>query len=189
MSTLEIVFLVVAVCLVIAWYLSYTASRLHRLQTRVEGALAALDAQLVRRAEACVELANSGLIDPASALLLASAAGDSVEKGDTLTAMDWAEGDLAVREEVESDVTRALREALGLDTEVPAPGPAGGADDPVVQRVLDAHRRVQLARAFYNDAVYDVQRLRKNPAVQLFRLFGNAIKPRTVDFDDELRPA
>ena len=38
--------------LIVAWYLSYTAARLDRLHARVEGALSALDAQLVRRAEA-----------------------------------------------------------------------------------------------------------------------------------------
>ena len=51
---------VVAVLLGVAWYLSYSAARLDRLHTRAEGALSALDAQLVRRAEATLELANSG---------------------------------------------------------------------------------------------------------------------------------
>lgn len=200
MSTLEIVFLVIVVAVLAAWYLSYTAARLHRLHTHVEGALAALDAQLVRRAEASVELANSGVIDPAGSLLLASAAGDSVEEGDTLTALDWVEGDLAVREAVETDLTRALREVLApggesLPTSGPAETPASAsaaampvtyADVPAVQRVRGAHRRVQLARAFYNEAVHEVHRLRRNPAVRVFRLAGHATLPRTVEFDDDL---
>ena len=62
-----------------AWYLSYTAARLDRLHARVEGALAALDAQLVRRAEATLELVNSGALDPATALLMAAAASESLE--------------------------------------------------------------------------------------------------------------
>ena len=70
---------VVAVLLGVAWYLSYSAARLDRLHTRAEGALSALDAQLVRRAEATLELANSGAVDPASALMLAGAASESLE--------------------------------------------------------------------------------------------------------------
>ena len=70
---------VVSVLLAVAWYLSYSAARLDRLHARVEGALSALDAQLVRRAEATVELANSGALDPASALILAAAASESLE--------------------------------------------------------------------------------------------------------------
>ena len=50
----------IAMAVLIAWYLSYGAARLDRLHARVEGALSALDAQLVRRAEATLELANSG---------------------------------------------------------------------------------------------------------------------------------
>ena len=50
MSVLEIVTLVVAVLIAFAWYLTYTAARLDRLHTRMEGTYAALDAQLVRRA-------------------------------------------------------------------------------------------------------------------------------------------
>ena len=48
--------LVVLLIAVVAWYLSFSAGRLDRLHHRVEGARSALDAQLVRRAEAAVEL-------------------------------------------------------------------------------------------------------------------------------------
>ena len=70
----------IAVLLAAAWYLSYSAARLDRLHAQVEGALSALDAHLVRRAEATLELANSGALDPASALLLAGAASESLER-------------------------------------------------------------------------------------------------------------
>ena len=50
----------------IGWYLTYTAARLDRLHARVQGTLAALDAQLVRRAEATLELANARVLDAAS---------------------------------------------------------------------------------------------------------------------------
>ena len=205
MSTLEVVALIVVVVLAVAWYLSYTAARLHRLQTRVEGALAALDAHLVRRAEAAVELVNSGLLDPATSLIVASAAAESLDNDDTLTTLDWEESGLADREVVESGLTQALRMAIpGGDGEAMlAAGPwgpahggsgdgtrhlhvAGEEPEEVVRRVLDAHRRVQLSRRFYNDAVTDVQRLRRNVAVRMLRLAGHAALPRTVEFDDDI---
>src|SRR6476620_957033 len=71
---------VIAALMAAAWYLSYNAALLDRLHARVEGSLSALDAQLVRRAEAALELANSGALDPASALLVADAATESIER-------------------------------------------------------------------------------------------------------------
>jgi len=104
MDTLSWIVAGVAVAVLIAWYLSYGAARLDRLHARVEGALSALDAQLVRRAEATLELANSGSLDPASALILAGAASDSLEAdGESQT----------TREAIESDLTQALEVALG----------------------------------------------------------------------------
>ena len=80
METMTWVVLGIAVLLAAASYLSYSAARLDRLHAQVEGALSALDAHLVRRAEATLELANSGALDPASALLLAGAASESLER-------------------------------------------------------------------------------------------------------------
>ena len=94
----------IALAVLIAWYVSYGAARLDRLHTRVEGALSVLDAQLVRRAEATLELANCGALDAASALILAGAATDSLEADTT---------DQRTREAIESDLTQALELALG----------------------------------------------------------------------------
>jgi len=166
----------IAVLLLVAWYVSYGAARLDRLHSRVEGALSALDAQLVRRAESTLELANCGALDAASALILASAASDSLEA-------DTAEH--TSREAIESDLTQALEVALGevalrhlrADETVGAP---------VLQRVADANQRVQLARRFLNDAVTDVRRVRRKPGVRLLRLAGHAELPQTFEIDDEL---
>ena len=93
------VFGVLFVLVLAAWYLSYTAARLDRLHVRLSGTLAALDARLVRRAEAAVELANSGLLDGATSLLLANAAAGSLEA----PAEHGEERELA-----ENDLTEAL---------------------------------------------------------------------------------
>ena len=61
-----------ALLLVLGWYLSYSAARLDRLHHRVETTRAALDAQLARRAAAAVELLGP-LGDEEKAALLRSA--------------------------------------------------------------------------------------------------------------------
>jgi hypothetical protein len=190
MDTLTWTVAAVAVLLAVAWYLSYSAARLDRLHTRAEGALSALDAQLVRRAEATLELANSGALDAASALMLAAAASDSLEAhNDRALEHDLLEGQsFGEREAFESDLTEALQAALSPEV-VAAIREEQGLGAAALQRVEAAGVRVQLARRFHNDAVSDVQRVRRKPVVRWFRLAGHADLPRTVEFDDELPPA
>jgi hypothetical protein len=180
----------VAVVLGIAWYLSYSAARLDRLHSRVEGALSALDAQLVRRAEATLELANSGALDPASALILAGAASESLEAhNERALEDDLLEGQhFAGREVLESDLTGSLVVALTpVVVEQVRDGESLGAA--ALQRVEASGLRVQLARRFLNDAVTDVRRVRRKWVVRVFRLAGHAELPQTVEFDDELPTA
>jgi hypothetical protein len=170
------ILIVIAVAVLVAWYISYGAARLDRLHTRVEGALSVLDAQLVRRAEATLELANCGALDAASALILAGAASDSLEADST---------DQSSREAIESDLTQALELALGDEAlrRLRADEIVG---IPVLQRVATANQRMQLARRFLNDAVTDVRRVRRKPGVRLLRLAGHAELPQTFEIDDEL---
>ena len=65
--------IVVAAALLIGVYVSWRAGRIDRLHARVDMAQAALDATLLRRSSVALELATSGLLDPATSLLLASA--------------------------------------------------------------------------------------------------------------------
>jgi hypothetical protein len=67
------IILVVAAALFIGVYVSWRAGRIDRLHARVETARAALDATLLRRSSVALELATSGLLDPATSLLLAAA--------------------------------------------------------------------------------------------------------------------
>jgi hypothetical protein len=191
MDALTWVAVVVAVLLGVAWYLSYSAARLDRLHTRVEGALSALDAQLVRRAEATLELANSGALDPATGLMLAGVASESLEahnerplEQDLLDGQSFGE-----REEVESALTEALHAALTPEVVEQVRSDDGALGAESLRRVEAAGVRVQLARRFHNDAVTDVQRVRRKRVVRWFRLAGYAALPRTVEFDDDLPPA
>jgi hypothetical protein len=180
--------LVVLLVAVVAWYLSFSAGRLDRLHHRVEGARSALDAQLVRRAEAAVELATSGVLDPASGLLVAGAAaealaaGESDDEGDgrDLTAHDG-------RERAESDLTRALEAAL--DDDIVAALAAHEVGRRLLDRLAAACHRVQLARRFHNDAVTAAVRVRGKRIVRLARLAGRASEPQTFEMDDDLPSA
>ena len=187
METLSWIALALCVVLVLAWYLSYSAARLDRLHAKVEGALSALDAHIVRRAEASLELANSGALDPASGFLVAAAASESLERVNERTfETDLLEGQhFAGREAVESELTEVLHAALtpevarGIDAD-------GGSGAAALERVREAGLRVQLARRFRNEAVKEVQRVRAKRVVRLFRLAGHAALPQTVEFDDAL---
>ena len=71
--------LVLLVAVGSGWALYAQALRVDRLHRQVLGARATLEAQLVHRAQAAAELAASGALDAASALLLSRAAHDALE--------------------------------------------------------------------------------------------------------------
>ena len=174
-EVLSWVFAVLFVLVIIAWYLSYTAARLDRLHVRLSGTLAALDARLVRRAEASVELANTGLLDGATSLILANAAAESLE-----APSEHGEA----RELAESDLTEALDLALTADTVTGLRETPLGQD--ALARLSSACSRVQLARRFHNDAVTDVRRVRRKWAIRMFHLAGHTPMPHTIEFNDEM---
>lgn len=185
MSQLSWVVVGVTVVVLLAWYLSYSAARLDRLHAKVEGALSALDAHLVRRAEAALELANSGALDPASGILLAGAATQSLEhvNGRSFES-DLLEGQhFAGREPVESELTEVIGAALPAEV-VRDIRDLGGPGESALERLESAGLRVQLARRFHNEAVKEVQRVRRKRVVRTFRLAGHADLPQTVEFDD-----
>jgi len=191
MDVLQISTAVVIVLLAVAWYLSYSASRLDRLHAKVEGAMSALDAQLVRRAEATLELATSGAVDPATSLLLADAASEALERHTHQPlSHDPLDGQtFAGREDTETNLTEALRAALQEDTVAALRADVHGPGADGLSRVEASALRVQLARRFHNDAVREVTRVRAKAVVRAFRLAGHAALPQRVDFDDDLPPA
>jgi hypothetical protein len=172
-AVIDAVVLLAAVLLlaVLAWYLTWTAARLDRLHARVEGARFALDAQLQRRAAASQQLAISGLLDPASSLLLAQAAHDAREAGPE-------EHELR-----ESDLSRALRATLE-DPEVAAGLRADPVGAELLGELVSACQRVELARRFHNDAVRGARVVRGKRVVRYLRLAGRAPLPQTVEMDD-----
>jgi hypothetical protein len=195
--------IVLAILALVLWsfYVSWRASRLDRLHNRVEATRTALDLALVRRASAAADLASSGLLDPATSLLLA----DAVRRA---RQANPAERDLA-----ESDLTRALRATLGepgirggeLDNGggngSPGPGASGqdsgqdsGGDGVAEEQgaaelfdeVEKAARQVFIARKFYNDVAGRTLDARRRPLARVLRLSGSAKQPEFFDMDDAL---
>ena len=166
------VFLIVAVAVLLGVYVSWRAGRLDRLHARVEAARAALDAALLRRNCVAVELASSGLLDPATSVLLAEAAHD-------------ARAGTRQRELAESDLSRALRAAFGQPGFRVALSGSGSAEALLTELEAAAHQ-VFLARKFYNDAVAATNAARRRILVRLLRLSGRAPAPEFFDIDDSL---
>lgn len=158
------VLLLVAIVVLVALYVTWTAGRLDRMHARVDAAWAALDAQLVRRAAA------------ARALLPHLPAGLEAETLDerAVAALGAGEHD---RDVVENALTRALRTAVPLLPDTPAAGQA-------LEELEAASSRVLLARSFHNGAVTDTRALRRRRLPRLLRLAGHRAMPSFFDVDD-----
>lgn len=166
--------IIIAVIAVIGVYVSWRAGRLDRLHTRVETARASLDAALVRRSSVALELASSGLLDPATSLLLAdqSHAARSARSG---------------RELAESDLTRGLRAVFSQPDFRLELGEREDALELLTELESTAHQ-VFLARTFYNDAVSVTIAARRRWLARLLRLAGGAPMPEFFEIDDSLVP-
>lgn len=151
--------LVGALLLLLGAYCSWTAGRLDRLHHRVATARASLETELARRAALVVELAGSGVLDPASSLLLL----DAAHRART--------ADCDERERAESALTRAIGVTV---TDV----------EPWATELGTATRRVQLARRFHNDIVGSARDLRRRRIVTWFHLAGHAPMPTTIELED-----
>jgi hypothetical protein len=177
-------------------YVSWRAGRLDRLHHRVDAARTALDLALVRRSSSAYELASSGLLDPATSLLLAdaarrtkdddgAAASDGIRASDGAAASDGPRDSALHRELAESDLTRALRAAFSQPQFRESLAEVDGAGE-LVGEVEAAAHQVFLARKFYNDIAARTIEARRRPLVRAFRLAGHAPRPAFFEMDDVL---
>lgn len=156
---------------VAASYVAATSNRLDRLHARIDATRAALDAQLLRRAAVTIEMAASGLLDPATSVLLASAAHQARASSGP------------GREVEESALSGALRAAFA-EADVAAmlcTDPSGSA---LLEELDAAATKVPLARRFFNDAVRATLAVRKHRIVRWLRLAGRVAEPRFFEMDD-----
>jgi len=163
-----IVVTVVAVVVLLATWVTWTATRVDRLHSRVDAARASLDTQLVRRAAALRALADSSAV----------ALGADLADGLRAAARASLDADLTNREAAENDLSRALYEIpASLDV-----------DPDLLADLTDAARRVAFARRFYNDAVRDTAALRRRRLPRLLRLGGRRPVPAFFEIDDTVPP-
>jgi hypothetical protein len=139
-------------------YVSWRATRLDRLHVRVETARAALDAALVRRAAVSLELAASRLLDPATSLVLATAAHEA------------RTADTERREFAESDLSKALRAV---------------AEQPGFREMLLARGNGTTLLEELDDAVATTRTARRRPLVRIIPLAGRAPLPDFFEIDDD----
>lgn len=170
MDTVWWVLLVLLVAAVGLW-LWWTANRLDRMHHRIDVARGSLDAQLLRRSGATVELATAEVLDPPSRLVLL----DAAHRARNAPPEEF--------EKAESELSEALRAVFAE-----APDVATWRRDPEAAPLVDELARdcakVELARRFHNDAVVSARALRSRRRVRWLRLAGRAAELRTVDLDD-----
>ena len=170
-----LVILLVVVAALFGLYLSMTAGRLDHLHKRIDTSELALGAQLVRRSAVSMELATSGLLDPASSMLLADAAH---------AARTSAEADAEARASAESALTGALSAVLTPEDVTEVASVPEGAE--MLAELSASCRRVQLSRRFLNDAVRACRQLRGQRMCRTFRLAGHTAWPESWEMDDEM---
>lgn len=165
------VILVSAVVLGVALWLLWSAQRLDRMHHRIDLARASLDAQLLRRSGAALELATSGTLDPARSLLLVDAAHEA------------RAAEVEDFESAESDLSETLRAVLSDADEVRSLQ-ADTDVGPLLDELAADARKVELARRIHNNVVVSARTLRSRRRFQWLRLAGRAPVPGTVDLDD-----
>lgn len=195
MSWSEIALLAIVLAGLALWLVWVSASRLDRLHHKVVASRLALQAQLDRRARCAVDLAASGLLDPASSVLVADAAFSTFASGAAERPAATSEpspaeafsltGLSTERERAESELSVTLRTVLE-DTEAVAGLRGSPPGDELVGDLGAAWYRAQLARRFHNEAVAQAQRARRPRRVRWLRLAGRAPQPRTVELDDQM---
>lgn len=167
---------VIVLLLVIVLYLSMSAGRLDRLHQRIDTAELSLQTHLLRRSAAALELAASGVLDPATSVLLAERAHDArIASEGTADEVEWSAA--------ESELTAALNAAFDDVDEVDAVAETE-LGDALLWELTASCQRVALSRRFHNDAVRACRQLRAQNVVRIFRLAGHTELPQTWEMDD-----
>jgi len=151
------------------WYLTFTATRLDRLHHRVETSWANLDVLLQKRAAVALEIAHSDIADPASSVLLTSAAYQA------------RDADIRNRSQAESGLSGALGLLLEDSEHL-----ATAADSALLTELSGLTDKIRVGIAIHTDAVTRTQMVRRKFIVRLFRLAGTAPLPITYEFETDV---
>ena len=153
----------VVLTILITWWAIFTLTRLDRLHARVDAAYATLDAQLVRRAAALLQVAQTG----SGSLPQAGRYAEVATAALTAPVTD--------RQSAENEVGHAISELAAHAVDV---GAAEAAE------LRESCARVTIARRFYNDAVRDTRGLRARWMPRILHLAGHRDLPLFFDIDD-----
>lgn len=168
LELLLIIFVLLVV--ILGFYLRGLAGRLDRLHLRVDASTEAFEARLDRRSSLAQEVALTGLLDPASSLLL-------------LNAATTARHETEQRDAAESDLSAAIR-AVFPDRETVHELAAEPDARELLVELGQVCTGVVLARRFANDAVRAAVAVRRRGVVRGLRLAGHAPWPASRDLDD-----
>jgi hypothetical protein len=170
---LVLLWVVIAVAVVSTTGFSWRATRLDRLHARIETARAALDAALLRRCAVVLEMATSGLLDPASVVILADAEKDARRFSDS--------GELvAERAQAEQNLSQAvtvLYEQADLKDLLTQDQHTADYGLKLLSDLDEATARLSIAEQFYNNTVNLTVASRHRPLARLLHLPGNAPEP------------
>lgn len=191
MTWWQIILLVLGILLVVTGIIATLRARsLDRVHKNVTKSRIALERALVHRAQAAREVARSGVLDVASAVVLANVATEAIEASAHPIVDDGWEA-IAIEDDagqmfhtvgqeapdrliIESELSRALRHSVD-ELE---------ATSPELDHLHQARVSVQMTRRFHNNHVSQARRVRKSLLVRTLRLQGNAPEPLTVNLDD-----
>lgn len=160
-------FLIIALALVLAWYLSFLASRLDRLHHRVETSWEHLDALLQRRAAIALEIAHLPAIDAATSLVLMASAHQA------------REASILERSESESSLSEALKMISSEEESVEL-------NQELIKELREITEKIKFAITIHLEAVNSARNVRAKTFVRLFRLAGHAPLPVRYSFEDDV---
>jgi hypothetical protein len=161
--------LVIVFIAILAWYLTFLATRLDRLHGRVETSWANLDGLLQRRAAIAIEIARSEISDPASSLLL------------TFAAHQAREASVRDRSQAETGLTGALGILIEGADSISSP-----IELDLLRELDDLTKKIKVAIAMHVEAVDRTQMVRKKFLIRLFRLAGHAPAPVVYEFEGDV---
>lgn len=156
------------VLIIVAWYLSFSATRLDRLHHRVETSWEHLDALLQRRASLALEIAYQSNLDPALDMLL------------TASAYESREAPMADRNEAE----RLLSESLRMIKQSASLGEME-LKTPFIVELSEITEKIRVAISIHLEAVSAVENLRSKMIFRIFHLAGRAKLPFRYSFEDD----
>jgi hypothetical protein len=162
------IYFVVVLILIIAWYLSFSATRLDRCHHRVETSWEHLDALLQRRAALALEIAHQSDMDPATEMIL------------TTSAYQTREAHIADREDAESSLSESLKflHSAAQKGEI-------NLSLKLVDELSALTEKIRTAVAIHLEAINSVKNLRNKLVFRFFHLAGSAKWPEKYHFEDD----